>query len=342
MPEESHHERELGGQLLASVSRSFYLTLKALPGELREPLSLAYLLARTADTIADTAEVPAEVRLDGLRRFRALVENDDGAERTRLAALLASEFGPRQTDAAEQRLMERFADGLAWLNTMTGAKLEAIRQVLRHIIDGQMLDLQRFPGSGTLHSLNTAEELDEYTWLVAGCVGEFWTEMCASELPAALDPRVTVGEMKDWGQSLGKGLQLINVLRDVGEDIDDGRCYLPQAEWHRHGLTLDAVKHHDGRLRAVWLEWLDKAHAHLHQGLHYVQHVADGKLRYATALPLLIGVRTLARLKEASWEEVQRGVKVSRLEIAKILAEAAVACRSADGVGKLYRKLADR
>ena len=37
------------------MSRSFYLTLKALPKELREPISLAYLLARTADTIADTA-----------------------------------------------------------------------------------------------------------------------------------------------------------------------------------------------------------------------------------------------------------------------------------------------
>ncbi|MCA1964642.1 MAG: squalene/phytoene synthase family protein, partial [Prosthecobacter sp.] len=63
---ESHHERELGGQLLASVSRSFYLTLKALPAELREPISLAYLLARTADTIADTAEAPAALRLECL------------------------------------------------------------------------------------------------------------------------------------------------------------------------------------------------------------------------------------------------------------------------------------
>jgi farnesyl-diphosphate farnesyltransferase len=67
--EESAYEKELGGKLLASVSRSFYLTLKALPKALREPISLAYLLARTADTMADTVEVPEEVRMQCLRVF---------------------------------------------------------------------------------------------------------------------------------------------------------------------------------------------------------------------------------------------------------------------------------
>src|SRR5688500_5034323 len=110
MSDESHHERELGGELLASVSRSFYLTLKALPRQLREPISLAYLLARTADTIADTAAVPAEARLDCLQRFQVLVEKDDPAERAALAALLTGEFVQLQTDPAERRLMERFAD----------------------------------------------------------------------------------------------------------------------------------------------------------------------------------------------------------------------------------------
>lgn len=342
MADESHHERELGGQLLASVSRSFYLTLKALPRQLREPISLAYLLARTADTIADTAAVPAEVRLDCLRRFASLIEKDDADQRASLAALLQSEFCHRQTDAAERRLMERFADALAWLNTMSGAPLQAIRQVLHHIIDGQILDIERFPGDGQLRSLKTAAELDDYTWLVAGCVGEFWTEMCAVELPSSLDPQVTVVEMQAWGLRMGKGLQLINILRDIREDLDDGRCYLPEEAWRSHGLTLDALMHDSARLRPIWLAWLDAARQHLDHGLRYVQHLADGKLRYATALPLLIGVKTLARLEVASWEDVERGVKVSRLDVAMILAEAAIACRSAEGIAKLYRKLAGK
>ena len=51
--------------MLRSVSRSFYLSLRILPAALREPLSLAYLLARATDTIADTPEPPAALRTDG-------------------------------------------------------------------------------------------------------------------------------------------------------------------------------------------------------------------------------------------------------------------------------------
>jgi farnesyl-diphosphate farnesyltransferase len=44
--------------LLKATSRSFYLTLRVLPAAVRPQISLAYLLARTTDTIADTEIVP--------------------------------------------------------------------------------------------------------------------------------------------------------------------------------------------------------------------------------------------------------------------------------------------
>lgn len=327
MSDESHHERELGGQLLASVSRSFYLTLKALPKELREPISLAYLLARTADTIADTAAVPAELRLDCLRDYEALVQGQEN-EKARLTQTIQSRFVTLQTDEAERRLMERFSDGLAWLGTMQGAALKSIREVLHHIIRGQILDIQRFPGDGQVRALNNDEELDEYTWLVAGCVGEFWTEMCGIEKPDSLDVAVPLSQMKSWGADLGKGLQLINILRDIGEDMRDGRCYLPG------GLGSEA------ELQRVWSQWMQVCRDHLESGLLYVQHVADGKLRYATSLPLLLGIKTLGRMQAASWGQVQQGIKISRLDVAMILAEAAVACRKPESLEKLYRRLA--
>ncbi|MBN8421294.1 MAG: squalene/phytoene synthase family protein [Verrucomicrobia bacterium] len=323
MSDETHHERELGGQLLASVSRSFYLTLKALPKELREPISLAYLLARTADTIADTALVSAAVRLDCLERYRALVRGDGDAQS--LANTLLTQFCTQQSDDAERRLMEKFADGIAWLRTMQPVPLAAIQSVLEHIIDGQMLDIRRFPADGRLRSLASAEELDQYAWLVAGCVGEFWTQLCATELPGSLDPSVTTTQMQEWGARMGKGLQLINILRDIGEDTRDGRCYLPcQPE----------------DIQTEWSLWLETCTEHLECGLRYVQHVIHGKLRYATALPLLLGIQTVAKMRSTPWEKIQQGVKISRLDVASILAQAAIACRSASAIEKLYRKLA--
>ncbi|HCN76746.1 MAG TPA: farnesyl-diphosphate farnesyltransferase [Verrucomicrobiales bacterium] len=332
MSDESRHERELGGQLLASVSRSFYLTLKALPAGLREPLSLAYLLARTADTLADTVTVPAATRLECLRLYESCAQGAASAsESGELSARIAREFAPLQSDAAERRLMERFAGALAWLGIMRPGPLRAIRGVLHHIIHGQMLDIERFPADGRLRSLPDAAALEEYTWLVAGCVGEFWTDMCATESPGALEADMSLDEMRKWGASFGKGLQLVNILRDVGEDLRDGRCYLP-------GVLKDGSAD-VAALRAAWDHWAGICEKHLESGLPYLRHVADGKLRYATALPLLLAARTLAKMRAASWDEVLRGVKVSRLDVAMILAEAAVSCRQPDKLERLYRKL---
>lgn len=324
MSDESHHEKELGGKLLASVSRSFYLTLKALPRELREPISLAYLLARTADTIADTAQIPATTRLDCLTRFDVLVQSDgrdDEAEQS-LARVLSADFCPHQTDEAEATLMQRFADSLAWLGTMQGAARGHIRSVLKTIIHGQKLDIQRFPGGEELRSLQTHAELDDYTYLVAGCVGEFWTRLCFTELAGAFPPGVTLEQACAWGIGFGKGLQLVNILRDLGKDARLGRCYLPQEQWQPLGLTLAQIKADPATLRPVWAEWMVTCEAHLYDGLRYVQQVQHGKLRYATALPLLLAARTVALMKKAGNEELKAGVKVSRLEVAGILAKA--------------------
>ena len=61
---------KIPGEILRSVSRSFYLTLAVLPANVREQVGLAYLLARAADTLADTDLIPRDVRLKHLGLFR--------------------------------------------------------------------------------------------------------------------------------------------------------------------------------------------------------------------------------------------------------------------------------
>ena len=75
LPEVPRSEaKRLLGDLLRGVSRSFYLTLRVLPTGLRQPVGLAYLLARAADTIADTRLLAPSQRLDHLLRFREQVQ----------------------------------------------------------------------------------------------------------------------------------------------------------------------------------------------------------------------------------------------------------------------------
>src|SRR5881392_2748680 len=59
---------------LRSVSRSLYPALRVLPSSIRPQFSVAYLLARTTDTIADTQSAPLEQRLTALQRLRQGIE----------------------------------------------------------------------------------------------------------------------------------------------------------------------------------------------------------------------------------------------------------------------------
>src|ERR1035438_5358813 len=70
---------ELLGDLLKQVSRSFYLTLRVLPAKIRPQIGLAYLLARTTDTIADTELVALEQRLEALRQLRERIQGRSDA-----------------------------------------------------------------------------------------------------------------------------------------------------------------------------------------------------------------------------------------------------------------------
>ena len=341
MSDESSHERALGGRLLASVSRSFYLTLKALPKVVREPISLAYLLARTADTIADTSAVSADIRLQCLNRFRGLVLGPaDEEEERSLAIFFQGRFCPHQKDESEAHLMAHFREAIDWLHHASPTQLAAIRSVLERIIDGQMLDIRRFPDDGRLRALSSPAELDDYTWLVAGCVGEFWTRLCLEDVPKAFRAGTDTTKLISNGIRYGKGLQLINILRDLPEDLAAGRCYLPESEVTAIGRTLVDVRLSPKVLDPLRGSWLKVCEEHLAHGMDYLVEIADAKLRYATALPLLIGARTIAILRLASWETLASGVKVSRLEMARLLADTAMACRDPERLRKLYVRLA--
>src|SRR5262249_61039664 len=87
--------------ILRSVSRSFYLSIRFLPWQLREPIALAYLLARTTDTVADTTRIPRSVRTDTLKMLSDGIQGK--ASREMVIAQVAS-FVPLQANPADRTL----------------------------------------------------------------------------------------------------------------------------------------------------------------------------------------------------------------------------------------------
>ena len=118
-------------ELLKQTSRTFYKTLRILPAAVRPQISLAYLLARTTDTIADTELVPLERRLDALHKLRHRILETD------TTPLDLGELAKLQGATAERALLEQVEATLAALCELSASDGQLIRTVLDIITSGQ-------------------------------------------------------------------------------------------------------------------------------------------------------------------------------------------------------------
>jgi farnesyl-diphosphate farnesyltransferase len=315
------------------VSRTFYLSIRFLPAQLREPVALAYLLARTTDTVADTSQISRTVRIETLELLSAGIQGT--ASRDVVAELVAG-FVPLQENTSERQLLESSPDCLAWLDRMEHTNRSDIRLVLEKIMCGQMLDLQRFNDPKEIRALGTAAELDEYTYLVAGCVGEFWTQICFRHVRNFANR--SQDEMLPLGKRYGMALQLINVLRDAGSDLRAGRCYFPEHELTAAHLTPSQILAESEKFQPIYRSWLEKARAGLESGMEYSRAINNRRVRAATVLPALIGARTLALLDAAGPMALQRTVKVRRREVRAMTLSLAFTLASRKQIDAIFKR----
>jgi farnesyl-diphosphate farnesyltransferase len=229
----------------------------------------------------------------------------------------------RQGSRVEGVLLEKCEASLALLRRLPPADGRLVREVLDTITSGQELDLRRFTGASakSLVALRTDAEQDDYTYRVAGCVGEFWTKMCRAHLfpQAPVDDAFLLAN----GVRFGKGLQLVNILRDVGRDLRTGRCYLPAerlagASLKPEDLLQPAM---EPRLRQLYHAYLDRAEAHLLAGWAYTTALPRRcvRVRLACAWPILIGRETLGRLRVGNPLDPERRIKVSRRQVRQLM-----------------------
>jgi farnesyl-diphosphate farnesyltransferase len=346
-------------QLLRRVSRSFDLSIRLLPSVLQAPVAIGYLLARATDTVADTSALPLAERQTLLHLMTQTIAatSDVDAQLSPLPKLTQA-FAAQQTNPHERALMQALPQCLPLLHTLSAPDQASVRTVLGHITRGQQLDMTRFgTGPHRLASLQTETELDDYTWLVAGCVGEFWTELCGRHLPGyALLPQ---DEMQHIGRQYGMGLQRLNIVRDMGADLADGRCYWPVETLAKAGLTpewlAEAARATNGTSDAreassqkinkltsitpLYNQWLDTTQSQLACGMRYALAVKPWRLRLASALPALIGVRTVALLREAGPAALTQRIKMPRHEVRALLWRIALGLGSAPVLEREFLQL---
>lgn len=287
---------ELTGGLLRDVSRSFYLTISWLPVEMRPAVAVAYLLARATDTVADSGAAPVSRRVAALEQMQRAICSAGAAAPAELAELLRTGFAPQKQ--AEAELLARFSEALAALQSLPPAQAELVRHVLDTIVQGQLWDLSFF--EERLEVLSD-EQTRLYTYRVAGCVGRFWTKLGLCTLGEGFCDPAAAEDLEEAGVRYGCGLQLVNILRDLDEDMLRGRRY----------LCSDP------------LVWRERAERYLRDGVEYSRRLRSWRLRFASMLPALLGLKTLKALRRAKPGE---RVKISRASVYVSMLRAAFSC----------------
>ncbi len=309
--------------LLKRVSRSFYLTVRVLPRSLRDQIGLAYLFARAADTIADTDMLERERRQEFLQQFKAQFEQDPIAW-AQLKQIQDAVL-PHQALSAERLLLEHIEDCFKVFLDFTPDDRARIRALMRNLTPGMEMDLTLFAGDrpNDVTALHTMADLDRYIYHVAGCVGEFWTQMTCAHLPSL--SRWNVAHMATVGVRFGKGLQLTNVLKDVARDLQRGRCYIPEQFLQEAGLKPTDLLRKDSlpQLRPILNRLVAMALEHLDQGWLYTLAIPrrEVRLRLACMWPILFAGETLRQVS-VSPDLLDPGVnvKMTRGQVYRIMA----------------------
>jgi farnesyl-diphosphate farnesyltransferase len=283
MPASVVTQKELTS-LLKENARTFALTLRLLPKSIRQPLSLGYLLARASDTVADAGSIPRDRR----RALLSELQNTLGGD---AAWIWRPQIESGAVSPSEERLLISVPRLMEALHQSDDR--EELGALWQSVLRGQIFDLCRFAGGADPLTLR---ELEEYCWQVAGSVGVTWTRLILKHAPGIL-PAATEGaeEMEAWGGAYGKGLQMINILRDGVMDREMGRYYFKE-----EALPI----------------MFEKASGWLEQGKRYCEHLAPGRIRYATEMPLRLALKTLGQLQKPPRG---RRVKISRGEVIMLL-----------------------
>jgi len=332
-PEDAAFAREM----LPLVSRTFAPAIDILPEDLAEPVRLAYLICRVADTIEDAIGIPAGTRRDWLVHFAVLLRAEPETDRP--ASRLSQEISAAlPASTAETRLLEELPRLVRLLRDTEPGR----RRVIEKWSCELSLGMARFlrleeATAGRWTALATIGDLEAYEYYVAGTVGSMLHELIAASLPEWTDAL----DARPLAVSFGLGLQGVNIIQDMSVDRTRGWSYIPEEIAARHGTHTQRLHLPEERDAAMALvrEMAERAALHLDAGFEFVLALPRRapRVRLFCLWPLLLALRTLGRL--VSSDEVLRArVRITREEVRELTREAIGACLSSSALGRLYKR----
>ncbi|MFD2044188.1 squalene/phytoene synthase family protein [Ornithinibacillus salinisoli] len=256
--------------ILKLTSRTFYIPIKLLKPTLKKTVASAYLCMRAIDEIEDHEDLTNETKSDILRKTSDLLQNHSFDEEA-YKKLLEPHY------SILPDVSKRLGD---WVRFCPTGIVEKVKKSTSIMADGMAEWAEKN------WQVKTKEDLDDYTYYVAGLVGVMLSDIWEWYDGTKTDRELAI--------AYGRGLQAVNVLRNQDEDAERGVQFFPN-NWTREDM-------------------FNYAEGNLSKADQYIKDIDTKTILMFCKIPLALAHRTLRALKNG--EE-----KISRNEVEETVEE---------------------
>jgi len=276
-----------------SAARNFYYGFLVLPARKRSALSAVYAFMRHADDISDDPRIPPQQRREKLAEWMTALRRVVEGERTDDPVLMAL-ADTQKTFHIPLELLEKLVQGTA---------MDLPKQCPK----------QSTGGTTNVHvHYDTFDQLYDYCYHVASVVG-----LICIRIFGYRDPRA-----EKLAEQTGVAFQLTNILRDVKEDSQLGRVYLPSEDLCRFGVDAHALT--NGNAAVVFrpvLEFEAQRARELYRAAEELLPLIDDDSQPALWTLVEIYRRLLERIAGRGYDVFSERVRLSSAEKVGILAK---------------------
>jgi phytoene synthase len=266
--------REACRQMTRHHAKTFYFASHVLPAQKRADAYAVYAFCRHVDDTVDLAPDEA-AREQAIGKLRTILDLIYAPDTTRADRELMQPWWPAFTETIRRRAIPK--------------------NYFEDLLQGVEMDLGRV-------RLQTWAELDKYCYHVASVVGLIMVHVLTDPAPELLRP----------ARDLGTAMQLTNILRDIGEDWQRDRVYLPADELARYHLGDEDIAQQrcDEMFRAMMRSQIDRARDYYRAAEPGILALPDDGSRSCARLMSTIYGAILDEIERQDYQVYERRARV--------------------------------
>lgn len=320
---------------LKEVSRTFYPSIKILPKDLHIYVGHSYLICRLLDTLEDAYDITAEKKTSALQQAVSCLKSNGNFDLNNdifKGIAMSSDIKP-----FEKIILENAFEIFECIGTFPENVQDVVREWTVEMAEGMIK--YSFGSDKQKVQLSSINELEEYTYYVAGTVGELLSRLFTLDhFNVSVESK---NLMFEKSVAFGKALQYVNIIKDSREDFTEGRCFIPAELLQKHSLELPEFFRYEkaGNIKAVYSELIERAENYLNDAVDYIMiiPVRLWRIRLFCVWPVALAYATLNGIKRDidDFIKTNRTYKISRKEVKSILTKGYIAAFS----NRYFKKL---